>query len=286
VSYAEQWRALANRIRSLRSAAELYAQFLIGSQTDSYGAGKELGTHCQSILGALKGFYQLFHTTLPPDAKDCLQRFLDGHPAKVIADADAAREAKAGIVFLAALESEMSFLLAGRQELIRARSERAFLHLQRLLIVDGDVRAKWKAAFEGVGEISCEQLGGVHLLWHGIWAFKINADGARTDLVFPEPIEESFEQRGIEGLVLTEWKLADATNARARFEEARKQATLYTQGPLVGTELSGYRYAVVVSLKDLSTADVPDDLDVGGVIYRHINIAIEPRRPSKQARSK
>lgn len=46
------------------------------------------------------------------------------------------------------------------------RSKRAFLHLQRLLAVDADIRAKWKGAFEAEhkGELSCEKLGAVHLL--------------------------------------------------------------------------------------------------------------------------
>jgi hypothetical protein len=187
-----------------------------------------------------------------------------------------------------AFEAEMSFLLADAQEIIRARSERAFLHLQRLLAVDADARSKWKAAFEAErGEEACEKLGAVHLLWHAIFAFKVDATGARSDLVFSEPVDVSTAvQRGIEGFVLTEWKVADNRNATRRFEEARRQAELYQKGPLVGTELATYRYAVVVSLTDLPNRLVPDDVEIGGVIYRHINIAIEPRTPSAQARAK
>jgi hypothetical protein len=182
----------------------------------------------------------------------------------------------------------MSFLLADTQEIIRARSERAFLHLQRLLAIDGGFSTKWKTAFDakGAGETSCENLGAVHLLWHGIFAFKVNALGARTDLVFPEqPIDVSAAQRGIEGWVLTEWKkVTDAASATRRFDEARKQAELYQRGPLVDIELTRYRYAIAVSLEDLPKGAVPDDVVIGGVVYRHINIAIEPRRPSAQAK--
>jgi hypothetical protein len=35
--------------------------------------------------------------------------------------------------------------------------------------------------------LACEKLAGVHLLLHGIWAFKVHAAGERTDLVFPQP---------------------------------------------------------------------------------------------------
>jgi hypothetical protein len=177
----------------------------------------------------------------------------------------------------------MSFLLADTQEIIRARSERAFLHLQRLLAVDDDVRTKWKAAFER-GEVSCEKLGAVHLLWHGIFAFKVDATGGRTDLVFAEPIDVSAAaQRGVEGFVLTEWKVADEENAATRFGQARSQAELYQQGPLVGIELTGYRYVTAVSLTDLPRKTVPDDTVIGGVVYRHISIAIKPKTSSVQA---
>jgi hypothetical protein len=155
------------------------------------------------------------------------------------------------------------------------------LHLKRTLVVDEDIRAKWKKAYRK-NEAACEGLGAVHLLWHGIWAFKVDARGARTDLVFNEPLENSFEERGVEGLVLTEWKVADESDARKRYEEAREQAALYKEGPLDGSELRDYRYVLAVSLRDLPPVA---DLTVNHVIYRHINIAIEPRTPSRQARA-
>jgi hypothetical protein len=108
-----------------------------------------------------------------------------------------------------------------------------------------------------------------------------------TDLVFREPVDVSAAaQRGIEGFVLTEWKVADEENAATRFEDARQQAQLYQQGPLVGTEVTGYRYAIAVSLADLPKGAVPGDMEIGGVVYRHINIAIEPRKTSAQVRAK
>ena len=269
MSYIEQWNALAARIRSLRAAADLYAQFLISDKGDGFSVGGELVDQSRSILEALRGFHQSFHASLPPAARDCLERFLNGRPARVISDDwTKANEVKVGPVFLTAFESEMSFLLADAQEVIRARSERAFLHLQRLLVVDAEHRSKWKAAFDKkrAGEVSCEQLGAVHLLWHGIFAFKIDAHGARTDLAFSAPIDPSIVQRGIDGFVLTEWKLADEGNATRRFDEARVQLRLYQQGPLVSVELTGYRYAIAVSLTDLPKGLVPDDMEIGRVI--------------------
>jgi hypothetical protein len=115
------------------------------------------------------------------------------------------------------------------------------------------------------------------LLWHQILAFKVNADGARTDLVFPEPIAPELANRAA-GLVLTEWKIARSANEVAkRFDEAKEQAELYSDGPLSGVELRGYRFLVVVS--ERQAAAIPD-VEIGGVLYRHINIAIEPQTPS------
>jgi hypothetical protein len=169
--------------------------------------------------------------------------------------------------------------LSNAQESIRARSERAFAHLQRLIVVDSTFREKWKAAFED-GEVACEKLGAVHLLLHGIWAFKVDAGGARTDLVFQEPAGSlANEQRYVDGFVLTEWKKTNlGEDAMLRFEQARSQARRYAQGALAGTELTAYRYAVLVSRQQVS---IPEDVREGEVVYRHINVAVDPRPPSK-----
>lgn len=128
------------------------------------------------------------------------------------------------------------------------------------------------------GETACERLGAIHLLWHGIFAFKVNAERARTDLVFNEPPESSILTGGIEGLVLTEWKVADdGATATRKIPEARTQADLYSQGAIAGVELRGYRYLIVVSLKQLR---MPPDETAGGVVYRHVNIAVQPDVPA------
>ena len=185
--------------------------------------------------------------------------------------------ARGALVALAAFEAEITFLLAGRQEQIRARSERALLHLQRILAVDPDVSAKWKKAFEK-NEVACERLGSVHLLSHGIYAFKVDALGARTDLVFNEPPSDAMLTQAVEGTVLTEWKIAeDAKGAIAAVRAARIQADLYSQGALAGLELRSHRYIIVVTPNELASDTLgPDDRTAAGVIYRHVNIVIEP----------
>jgi hypothetical protein len=92
------------------------------------------------------------------------------------------------LVPLAAFRSEFEYLLQDHEVESRSAVELAFEHLRRLIVVDDQVRKKWQAGFEQ-HETHCERLGSVHLLSHGIWAFKVATGGAATDLVFPEPIE-------------------------------------------------------------------------------------------------
>lgn len=156
--------------------------------------------------------------------------------------------------------------------------------LQRILAVDEDIKAKWSKAF-AKGEVACEKLGSIHLLSQGIFAFKVDASGARTDLVFNEPPDGPLLSRAVEGLVLTEWKKAASADAAPKFAEAETQAELYREGPLAGLELARFRYLVVVSEKQLPTVPA-DTTNAKGVIYRHINIAIDPEVPSKIAAKK
>lgn len=117
-------------------------------------------------------------------------------------------------------------------------------------------------------------------VYHGIWAFKVDAAGGRTDLVYQDKMTDLGKiNPPASGLVLTEWKLCRTpSEAVAKFEEARTQAKLYAQGILAGIELVDYRYAVVVSKESIMP---PDDIPDGQVVYRHVNIAVSPSTPSR-----
>ena len=150
----------------------------------------------------------------------------------------------------------------------------------RSLLQDGaDERKKWKAAF-AKKEPDCEKLGGLHLLSHGIWAFKADAAGGRTDLIVGEPLKDlSDVDRAAEGLVLTEWKLArQLSDVPAAFAAAKRQADLYSVGMLAGYELHAYRYLVAVTGHSMTA---PADIVDKGVTYRHIALAVDPPTPSK-----
>lgn len=175
----------------------------------------------------------------------------------------------------------MDYLLADFAAVVKRMSERAFSHLRRSIVADRAVRVRWMRAFRN-GEPACEKLGAVHLLLHGIWAFKPNMEGARTDLVFQDmPTDLEEVNRIADALVLTEWKrVMDPKEHDKEFHDARAQSDLYKKGALAGLELSDYRYLVMVSEQELGHHD---DLWEGGVYYRHINIAVNPDTPSVAA---
>ena len=57
-------------------------------------------------------------------------------------------------------------------------------------------------------------------------------------------------------------------------------------GALAGLELRSHRYIIVVTPKELPSGTLgPDDRTAAGVIYRHVNIVIEPEVPSKVSKT-
>jgi hypothetical protein len=283
MTYAAQWKALSSRIRGLTQAGELHARYLAVRSSDTYGRSKRLREHSASVLSALEAFRDRFRQILPPAALDSVNGFID-KAGPLISDTNGSPDSReervwAALVMLAGFETEMSFVLSDTQEVIRSLSERAFVHLQRSIVADPEFRGKWATAFKD-GEVACEKLGAVHLLLHGIWAFKVDATGGRTDLVFQEPVKDvSDEERYADGIVLTEWKVAGTRNdGPKQFESARSQAERYAQGVPAGNELTSYRYIVVVTQEQVG---VPADLTKDDVVYRHINVAVDPRPPSK-----
>lgn len=282
MSYLQEWRTISARIDGVRDAAHLLSQFLMSNIAEVYGASRELGRGCADVLDLIRKFANDHADVLPRPVSDRIAAYIaDGRPAVFDAARTDLNATKSAIVMLLTLRAELEHMLTDQQEHIRSRTERAFLHLQRVLAVDPNIRSQWDAALKGKGETACEQLGAIQLLHHGIFAFKANATGARTDLVFAD-LRDDFASLGLDGLVLTEWKVGDDTNGAARFAEARMQMKLYQRGALAGPELTGVRFAVVVSQTDLKS--VSADLIEDGVLYRHINVVVDPNTPSKQAR--
>ncbi|MBW0005129.1 MAG: hypothetical protein JO216_16760 [Hyphomicrobiales bacterium] len=286
MTYFDEWRAISARIRGLAEAAELDSRYIAVTSWDGAGSWRFLRSQYLDVTSSLEAFGNDFSPQLALGAVAAIERTLpqikktltDHNPTTDV-QINYTREA---IVQLRALEAELTFLFSDTQERVRSTAERAFQHLRRLIAVDEEVRGKWQKAYDD-NETRCEALGAVHLLAHGIFAFKADAAGARTDLVFHEPARDDVGQYA-ETMVLTEWKIApNQKNADKQFDAARRQAALYAEGPLATFELRDYRYIVLVTPKAIN---VPSDTAQGGVTYRHINIPVRPDTPSVEAKRK
>src|SRR5258706_6229273 len=282
MNWHTEWRAISDRIAGLVEATTVYLRALKVSNSDGYGVRrKHLLPASRHIYASIKRYAETHAAELPASARDVLARFLSDNESLLTNESlDNFEAVAAATTTLAGFRSEMQFQLADLQAASLRLVERAFIHLQRQIIADESYRAKWRSAFES-GEPACESLGSVHLLQHGIWAFKASGEGERTDLLLAEPLRDlDSVAAAAEALVLTEWKLVRSkTELQSQLNQARRQAGLYAQGALAGLELAGYRYLVMVSLDRLP---MPADQELGGVQDRAKNVAVEPKSPSRK----
>lgn len=278
----DEWKALKARIDGLALMAQM-AITAHSSQSGDAGMQGPVKREAANINLVLDRFLKSFDQELPLECKSAISQHVARGVEPTVNTGGNAPLAIANVVTpFIALSSTVTYLLADTQHAIHRLAERAFMHLQRTIESNPAVRVDWKSAFED-GETRCEQLGATALLLHGIFAFKVNAAGARTDLVFPEPLRLSDVALAAEGLVLTEWKLVrDPTQAIAKGREAREQTRLYASSALGGVELRSYRYIVLVSLHALHS--LPEDCEEGGIKYRHINVQVDPETPSQVAK--
>ena len=285
MNWRDEWEAIAGRIDGLRSAAEFLVTTLQISSADSYGlSDKRLAPQARDIVAALSSLLTSHRAALPTGAVVALERFVEKDAPRINDPAVKNLDGlKLRITTLVALRVEVDYHLSHFEAIAHRKAERAFVHLQRSIVVDEETKSKWLTAFSS-GEVACEKLGAVHLLLHGIWAFKADATGGRTDLVFGTAIEQDYAEvaRVADALVLTEWKIVkDKKETHTVARTAREQMKLYQSGILAGLELSQFRYAVLVS-----EAQIPrlDDVQENSVLYRHVNIAVDPEVPSRAAK--
>lgn len=288
MSWLDEWRALSARIQGLLDAGMFFFSAQHTSSADDREVKRKILLRtAEKIINDLAGFKDNCVSILPTPAYDCIDRLINDVAEMIRLRPDTwqavSGDCQFALTSLAAFRSEFDYIVSDNQAVVRRITERAFIHLQRSIVADLVVRDKWEKAFNE-REDRCEQLGAVHLLSHGIWAFKINAQGGRTDLVMNEPLPNFSQiESAADGLVLTEWKLVRAeTNLTNKIESARRQAGIYSTGVLGGIELANYRYLVMVSEHSMK---MPDDDVVDTIRYRHINIAVVPQTPSVTAKN-
>ena len=286
MSWSEEWRSIEDCIEELSTiynahVAELTADLSIGYET----VDSTIIPMASDIADRICSFRERHRTQLSEDVIRPLEEFLQEIRFNI--GFEVANRSTKEVTNLPALlqrfRSDFNYLTSDLTRSVLRLTARGFSHLQRSIIADQQYREKWIAAFKE-NEVACEKLGAVHLLQHGIWAFKVDSIGERTDLVLGEPVITDLLTEAsttAEGLVLTEWKTANPDNIETKFKEAMEQTKQYSMGSLAGFELKSYRYLVAVTEKQVQTLT---DEESDGITYKYINIAVDPDTPSTAAR--
>lgn len=287
MNWYQEWQALSARIHGLLDAGAFFYSALQHSSSDDLSVRKNiLLASAEKIFGSLNNFLKEYQTSFPREAFESLKGFLEQPNIKKFNFEPPKGQVRGHVQFaltsLAAFQSEFSYIIADTQAVALRITERAFAHLQRSIIVDNEIRKKWLSAFFD-GVTKCEKLGSLHLLSHGVWAFKAYAEKGRTDLILNEPLPDtSVIEKTSTALVLTEWKVVRRDNELdVKIKEAYEQTKIYSAGVLSGIELVNYRYLVMVSDKGIK---MPGDSIEGNVTFRHINIPVDPDTPSKESK--
>ena len=282
MSWQEEWKNISRRIDGVLSLGDV--AFRIFSIDNAYpdGVSDLIKKQISDIKSNLRSFIDVFGSELSIETSERINQYLNCQEINGISTSNQFSWVSPQIINISAFRSDTEYCLASNSQLILRKTERAFLHLQQCIVADEEFENKWKSVFHSKREPDLEKLGAAHLLLHGIYAFKAHSEGGRTDLVFNEPLDLSSVQRTSEGLVLTEWKkiLKSGDDVNLIAKQAREQSYHYSRSALAGIELSSIRFIILVSEKRKSK---PPDFNYDGVIYKHINIAVDPDSPSIDA---
>ncbi|GJM43351.1 MAG: hypothetical protein DHS20C21_01930 [Gemmatimonadota bacterium] len=273
-------KSVANGIDGFNAAVSSLLQFWAHVEVDQAGhCNNDFPPLAEKIVDRVRRILE--GETLPAELRKVLERFVarwDGISSK-----SGWKWLQTMTTLLSILRSDVEFFLNDRRSLLSSLVHRALLHLQRLIVADENVKNTWSDAF-GRGETSVERLGGAHFLHHGIYAFKVDAERERTDLVLGGKLAITPEiHAAAEGLVLTEWKMVrKPSEIETQARTGKDQAMLYSMGSLAGFELTSERFVILVSRERLPARD-PETID--SVTYTYANIAVDLMTPSKESKA-
>jgi hypothetical protein len=152
----------------------------------------------------------------------------------------------------------------------KEKAKLALLHLQRTLIVDSDLRLKWLKAFRE-GDEAIGKLGAIHLLAHGLWAFRATKESEKRDLILNTPILADEVQAVGACLVLTEWRKITSENVAEKAKQALSEARKYGESHVPGSELKMEKYLIMVSEKPVN---VPAPIQDDDTRYIYMNLSL------------
>jgi hypothetical protein len=128
------------------------------------GSGK-LVPHIKKILGTLEKFKADHIKSIPLGAAESLDALFNNRIPKYekeIQEVQGIRYVQVMITIIVSFRTEVEYYLSAIAAVAKRLSERAFIHLQRSIVVDSQLRQKWNEAFK-ISEPACEKLGAVHL---------------------------------------------------------------------------------------------------------------------------
>jgi len=276
MSWYEEWKDICSLVDNLRDLHRSYGQYCDVRGSDYHGiANKFFIPEAKAINSKIIAFIDRHAASIPEDMRASLKK----SSSDFVVDS--------GITGAGYVTLQLGLAVASASRLVsdglprvRNLAERAFILIARSIEAIDLERKAWKTAF-AAGETDCEKLGSIALLRQGIWSFKTDAAGAKTDLVLGKALSlDGTSLTAMEGLILTEWKrVTKPQTAKEVMEAAAVQAARYSQGILAGYELAEPRYLVMVSKTKL--VDLPSDYVWKDTKYRIINIAVDPDVPSK-----
>lgn len=273
MKWIQDWKRILKMVEALQEVTVPYFKAVEAYGSDYHGISNS------SFIPKVKDIgYELQKMAQLNDLPEDLTRAIKHFSSKTSKDISGIPGAGLALCELAILKSVFEFHTHDPELIYKTQAERAFLHLNRSLMVDDDFRLKWSKAFSK-GETEIEKLGALHLLSHGLWAFKSHSTGERTDLIIQQNVNLEDVVKSMTSLVLTEWKKVEDKDVNEKVQQAIKQLKAYSSGSLATMELSSTCYAVIVSDKHQT---MPADIEEKNRIYRHVNIVINPDVPSKR----
>jgi hypothetical protein len=190
MNWIAKWRAVSAHILSLGEAGNYLIQAFQANE-GNYGSVNLVLRELEQIGRELQAFFNQYQSQLPPSAAEYLRERLEQYSALTHSLDQAPSSGKIqGVAAVLMIRAHFEYLIHDTEIEGRNATELAFEHLRRLIVVNEKIREDWADAFKQREERS-ESLGAVHLLSHGIWAFKVTGSGAATDLVYREPLVQS-----------------------------------------------------------------------------------------------
>lgn len=270
--WEDDWKRLSKRIDAWVESANIALTHMERAGALDERANEAIGREGGRILDSL------FRLDLPDELRSEVTS-VRNHLGAIVQVTQGRYLIANRLMALIALRAPIDAMTRDSEEPRRRLIERAFLHLNRTLVVDATARRAWSDAF--AHETRCEQLGALHLLSHGVYAFKADAVSGRTDLILQEPLALTEDVKSAEAMVLTEWKLVRDEEPSARALEGKEQVTRYATVELGGFELRKHRYVVLVSWEPI-TVPPPESLATSTIHF--VNVAIQRSRPSTESR--